>query len=87
MGAFDVGVVLGRLAPIEHAIVAHHANAAEPRAILPGDGVPSKDSAATCSRQDASRMIAGCQNGVEDVPDRAATQSISMSKGSGRRQA
>jgi hypothetical protein len=31
--ARDVGVVLGRLAPVEHAVVPHDTDAAEPRAI------------------------------------------------------
>src|SRR5215510_14379752 len=32
-----VGVILRRLAPVEHAVVAHHTDAAKPRAVLQWD--------------------------------------------------
>jgi hypothetical protein len=31
---FGIGVILRRLAPVEHAVIAHHTNAADPRAVL-----------------------------------------------------
>src|SRR5258708_1663289 len=66
--AFSVGVVLRCLAPVEHAVVAHDADAAKPRAIWDIDGIFE----GLCIRRRApgheKDEIARRQNRVEDVP-------------------
>src|SRR5262245_25719592 len=66
--ARDVGVVLRRLAPIEHAVIADHADAAKPRTILQCDLIFEGLSRRVVAPGHEQDDVAGRQNGIENIP-------------------
>src|SRR5438128_7931406 len=63
-----IGIILRRLASVEHAVVAHHANAAKPRAILQCDRTLEDFSGGLVTPGHEQDDVAGHQNSVEHVP-------------------